>query len=108
MAAQAVNLVAQRLFGDFKVGRLPARPALPEIAAAPSRHHQDSLAIGEVKELGCFQLAFEADGVQTHVRDVAKLVFEALRVFAEHQVGGPAAAANQDVFAVDVKHAPAD
>ena len=108
MAAQAVDLIAQRLLGDFKVLRLPARPALPEIAAAPSRHHEDAVVVGEVEELLGLEFAFEADGVQAHVFDVAEFVVQALRIFAQHHVGRPAAAANQNVLAVDVEGASAD
>ena len=108
MAAQAVDLVAQRLLGDFKILGLPVRPALPEIAAAPSGHHENSFVVGEVEKFRSLEFAFEADGVQPHVADVAEFVVQALRVFAQHQVGRPAAAANQNVLAVDVKRAPAD
>ena len=106
MAAQAVDLVAQGLLGDFKILRLPARPALPEIAAAPSGHDQNSLAVGEIEEFLGLEFAFETDGIQSHVADVAEFVVQALRVLAQHQVGGPAAAANQNVLAVDVKWRP--
>ena len=107
MAAQAVDLIAQRLLGDFKILRLPARPALPEIAAAPSGHDQNSFVVGDVEEFLGFELAFEADGVQSHVADVAEFVVQTLRVFAQHHVGSPAAAADQDVLAVDVEGASA-
>ena len=103
MAAQAVDLVAQGLLGDFEILRLPARPALPEIAAAPSGHDQNALAVGEVEEFLRFEFAFEADGVESHVADVAEFVVQALRVLAQHHVRGPAAAADQNVLAVDVE-----
>ena len=107
MAAQAVNLIAQRLLRDFKILRFPARPTLPEIAAAPSRHDQNSLVVGEIEKFLCLQLAFQADRVQAHVSHVAEFVMQALRVFAQHHVGSPAAATNQNIFAVDVKCASA-
>src|SRR5438270_10086489 len=100
MAAQAIDLIAQRLLGDFKILRLPARPAFPEVAAAPSRHDQNSLAVGEIEEFLGLEFAFETDGVEPHILDVTKFVFEALRVFAEHHVWRPATAANQNVFAI--------
>src|SRR5580700_8453165 len=103
MAAQAVNLIAERLFGDFKILRLPARPAFPEIAAAPSRHHENALVVGEVVELLRFEFAFEANGIEPHVADVAEFVAQPLRIFAQHQVGGPAAAAYQNVLSVYMK-----
>src|SRR5580704_12963856 len=107
MAAQAVDLIAKGLLGDFKILRLPAGPALPEIAAAPAGHDQDSIVIGDVEEFLSFELAFEADGVQSHVADVAEFVVQALGVFAHHHVWGPAAAADQDVLAIDVEGASA-
>jgi hypothetical protein len=63
MATQAVDLIAQRLLGDFKILRLPARPAFPEVATTPASHHQNSLLVSEVEELPGFKLAFEADRV---------------------------------------------
>src|SRR3984885_13705437 len=107
MAAQAVDLIAQRLLRNFKVLRFPPRPALPVIATAPSGHDQDSLMVGEVKEFLSFELAFKTNRVQSHIADVAELVVQALRVFAEHQVGGPAAATDQDVLAVNMEGTPA-
>ncbi len=106
MAAQAVDLVAQRLFRDGEILRLPVRPVLPVIATAPAGDEQNSALVGQVEKFLGFQLAFEADGVQPHVLHIAELVAQALRVFAQHHVGRPAAAADQDVFAVDRKQAP--
>src|ERR1700722_3809072 len=105
MAAQTIDLAAQRLLGDCKILRLPARPSLPEIAAAPSGHDENSVVVGDVEEFFGLQLAFETNGVQAHVFDVAEFIVQALGVFAKHHVGRPAAAADQDVFAVDVKGA---
>ena len=106
MAAQAVNLVAQRLLGDGEILRLPVRPVLPVIAAAPAGDEQNSALVGQVEKFLGFQLAFEADGVQSHVLHVAELVAQPLRVFAQHHVGRPAAAADQDVLAIDGKQPP--
>ena len=64
--------------------------------------------VGEVEKFLGFELAFEADGVESHVADVAEFVVQALRIFAQHQVGGPTAAANQNILAVDVEGAAAD
>ncbi len=108
MAAQAINLVPQRLLCDFKIGRLPLRPSLPGIATAPAGHDQDALPICQVEKLLSFQLALEPDGVEAHVAHVAEFILQALRVFAEHQVRSPAAAANQNVLAVDVEDASAN
>ena len=106
MAAQAVHLVAQRLFRDGEVLRLPVGPVLPVIAAAPAGDEQNAALVGQIEELFGLQLAFEADGVQSHVLHIAELVAQALRVLAQHHVGRPAAAADQDVLAVDGKQAP--
>src|SRR5437868_14382928 len=100
MAAQPVDLIAQRLFRDFEIGRLPARPAFPEVAAAPSRHHQNSLAVGELVEILSLKLAFEPDGVQADVFYVPDLIPQALRTFAQHHLLRPSVAATQDVHAV--------
>src|ERR1700722_1921101 len=108
MAAQSVNLIAQRLFRDFEILRLPARPALPEVAAAPARQYQNSLMVGEVEEFLCFELAFESYGVQAHIAHVAEFVVQSLRVLTQHHVRCPAGAANQNVLAVDVEGAPTD
>ncbi len=107
MAAQAINLIAQGLLRDFKILRLPARPALPEIAAAPARHYQNSFVVGDIEELLGFEFAFEADGIESHIAHVAEFVVQALRVLAQHHVGSPAAAADEDVLAVDVEGASA-
>src|SRR5258708_39474715 len=108
MAAQTIDLIAERLLGDFKVLRLPSRPPFPEIAAAPSRHNKDSLAVGEVEKFLGFEFAFEADGVESHILNVTEFVFEALLVFSTHHFWRPSAAADQDVLAVDVEGPPAD
>ena len=63
MAAQAVDLIAQGLLRDFKILRLPARPALPEIAAAPAGHDQNSIVVGEIEEFLRLEFAFEADSI---------------------------------------------
>src|SRR5260370_15151585 len=96
MAAQAIDLVAQGLLRDLKIFRGPARPALPEVAAAPDGHHQNSFVIGDVEELLRFELAFAADGVQSHVADVSEFVAQALLVLAQHHGRSPAAAADLD------------
>src|SRR6202048_5108829 len=106
MAAQSVNLVTQRLLGDLKVCRLPPWPALPEIAAAPSGHHENSLLVRQVEKLLRFQLAFQADRVKSHVPNIAKFIPQPLRVLAQHHIGRPAAAAQQDVLAIDMEGAP--
>jgi hypothetical protein len=107
MAAQAVDLIAQGLLGDFKIFRLPARPALPEIATAPSGHHEDALVVGDVEKLLRLEFALEPDGIQSHVFHVAEFVAQALGGFAKHHVGSPAAAADENIFAVDMKGASA-
>ena len=64
--------------------------------------------VGEFEKFLRLQLAFQPDRVQPHVFDVTEFVVQALRVFAQHHVGRPAAAANQNVFAVDVERASAN
>ena len=108
MAAQTIDLIAQGLLGDFEIRRLPTRPAFPEIAAAPSGHDENALAIGQVKEFLSLELAFQANRVEPHIADVAKFGMQALRIFTHHQVGRPAPAANQNILAVDVEGAPTD
>src|SRR5215472_13608333 len=108
MAPQPVYLIAQRLLGDLKVLCLPTRPALPEIAAAPSCHHQDSLAVSDIEELLGFQLSLQAHRVQAQVLYVAEFVTQPLRVLAQHHVRGPPASADQNILAVDVKLPPAN
>ena len=79
----------------------------PEVAAAPAGHDQNSLVVGEIEEFLGFELAFEADRVEPHIAHVTKFVVQTLRVLAEHQVWSPAAAADEDVFAVHLKLAAA-
>src|SRR5208282_6346810 len=107
MTAQAIHLIAQRLLCDFKILRLPVRPALPEIAAAPASHDQDSLAVGEIEELFGFKLSFETNRVQPQVPYIPKFVVQSLRVFPKHHVRRPAPAPDQNIFAVDLEGAAA-
>ena len=74
MTAESVYLVTQRLLGDLEVFRLPSRPALPEIAAAPPRHHQNSLTVGELIELFGLQFAFQTYRIQPHIFHVADFI----------------------------------
>ncbi len=60
-----------------------------------------------IEEFLRFQLSFQADGVQSHVLDIAKLVVHALRVLAQHHVRRLASAADQNVFSVDMESPPA-
>ena len=78
MTAQTVNLIAQGLQCDFVILRLPARPALPEVAAAPAGHDQNALVVCEIEELLRFEFALEADRVQSHVADITEFVVQAL------------------------------
>ena len=54
--------------------------------------------IGQVEEFRGLKFAFEANGIQSHVADVTEFIVQALRIFAQHQVGRPAAAANQNIL----------
>ena len=53
--------------GDGQIVGLSSLPVLPVVAAAPAKHDQDALLIGEMEELIGFELAFEANGVEVHV-----------------------------------------
>jgi hypothetical protein len=75
------------------------------IAAAPARHHQNPFAVGEIEKFLRLQLAFEANGIQPHVLHVGELILQALRIFAQQHVRRPAAAANQNLLAVDGEEA---
>ena len=105
MVPQPIHLVAQRGLCDLEVLILPASPVLPEIAAAPSCHHQDALLVGHLVKFLGLEFAFQPDCVQSHVAHIAELIGEPLRGLAHHHVGRPAAAANQDVLAVDLEPA---
>ena len=48
------------------------------VAAAPARHDQNSFAVRQIKKFLGLELAFQTDGIQTHVADVAELVGEPL------------------------------
>src|SRR6266404_3521959 len=102
MIAQAADLVGERGGADLVVLWLPLVPVLPVVAAAPSGHHHDAHAVGEVEEVVGLELAFEPYGVQAHVADVGELSLELLfGFFAEQQVGCPPAAADEERAAVD-------
>ncbi len=73
------------------------------IAAAPAGHDEDALLVGEIVKFVGFQLPFQANGVQVHVADVAEFVFQAIEILAQKHVRRPAAAADQDLFSVDVE-----
>src|ERR1039457_2185420 len=105
MASQSVDLVAQRGLRDVVVLIFPAPPALPEIAAAPSGHHQDALLVGHFKKFLGLEFALQPDLIQSQVEHVAELVGKPLRGLAKQHVGRPAAAANQDVLAINLEQA---
>src|ERR1051326_4256944 len=60
---QTIDLRPQRFLSNGIVFVLPLVPLFPEIAAAPSRHDQDSLLVGHIEEVFVFQFAFEANRV---------------------------------------------
>ena len=104
MVAQPVHLIAQRCFRNRKIFRFPFRPMLPEIAAAPACHEQDSLAVGKIEKFLSLQLAFQTNRVQAHVLHVTEFIFQSLRIFTEHHVWRPASTTNQNLLPVDRKH----
>ena len=102
MPAQAKQLVAHGGFGNPVVGRvLPLVPFFPVVAAAQAGHDENSLAIGQLVQVVGFELALEANRVQAQVEHVGQLVAQPLGIFAQHHVGRPATAADQDALAVD-------
>src|SRR5579871_1452416 len=106
MAAKAVDLIPQRFFRNVKIFWLPARPALPEIATAPSGHYEDAVLVSEIVKLLGLKFAFESDRIQAHVRDVTEFVLEPLRTLPQHHVGSPSSAADQNLLAIDLEDSP--
>ncbi len=80
-------------------------PLLPMVAAAPAGEDEDAIAVAQFEEMIVLHLAFEADGVEVHVADVAELGILALGGGAQQHVEGVAGAADQDVLAVDMEDA---
>ena len=105
MVADAAQLVAQRFAGHGVILRLPLAPLLPIRAAAPARHHHDALAVASLVKMVVHELAFQANGVEVQVADVAQLVVFARGGEAKQHILGPAAAADEDFLAVDVEDA---
>jgi len=105
MSFQAANLVAQRLRRDVFIFRVPGGPVFPLITAAPPRHHEDAHLIGQIEEVVVFQLAFHAHRVEVEVANVPQLFQLLLRTGAQQQVKAVPGAADQDVLAIDLKHA---
>src|SRR3982074_2042213 len=68
---------------------------LPVVAAAPACEDQNAVAVSDVEELVRIQLSFQANRIQVHVANVAKLIFQTLRGFAQHHVWRPAGASNE-------------
>src|SRR5260370_21836013 len=84
---------------------LPFIPLLPDVAATPAGHDQDAFLIGEVEDSIGFHLAFETNGVQMEMLDVAEFIAQALRGLPPEHVGRPAAAADQQRASVDAEEA---
>jgi len=104
---QAQHLVVQGRGGDGQIGWGPVLPVLPVVAAAPAEHHEDTLLVGEVKELLGFKFAFQANGVEVHLADELELLAQAFGVGAQQHVLRPAGAADEDAFAVDAEESAA-
>src|SRR6185369_11583065 len=66
---------------------------------------QDAVAVGHLEEFFGLEFAFEADRVQSHVEYVTELVVDVLNVLAQHEVRSVAAAANENLLAVDGENA---
>src|SRR5208282_1958291 len=91
MASQPIHLVPQRCLRNLEILQLPFSPLLPEIAAAPPRHHQDALLVGHLKEFFGLKFAFQSQRIQPHVANIAEFVCEPLRSLAQHHVRRPSA-----------------
>src|SRR4029453_15395181 len=108
MPAQPPDLVGERRAGDLVRLGCPLLPALPYVAAAPARHDEEAHAVREVEELVVLELAFETDGVEAEVARVPQLALQPFRREAQQDVGGPAAAADEDLPPVDPEEPRAD
>ena len=95
---------------DAAVGLVggPAEVVLPLPVAAPADHDQDAVLVAEVVE-GPARApeALEPEGVEVHVPGVQDLGPEPLGVVVEQEVVGPAAAADEDLAAVELEAAVA-
>src|SRR5689334_3268154 len=80
--------------------RRPLIPVLPLIAAAPAKHHQDSLFIRETKEAIRLQLSFKPDGVQMHIFDQPELLLQPSAILTQQHILRPSCASNENGFAV--------
>src|SRR5580700_11306399 len=87
--------------GDLVLIFLPAFPALPCVAASPSRHNQDAELVGLIEKVFVIDAAFQAHGVQPHVAHIRQIGINALRRIAQEHVRRPRRSANQNFFAVD-------
>src|ERR1017187_7795397 len=101
MRAQWADLIMLRGLGDHAVLRLPSRPLLPMIAAAPPGEHENAVGVRQAEERIVLELAFEANRVEVHVADVLELGPLPREIRAQQHVGRPAPATDQDRLAVD-------
>src|SRR5580704_16631420 len=107
MAAKAQNLIAERVDRDALVLVAPLAPFFPGIAAAPSSHDQNAIAISALHERFVFELAFEPAGVEAHLFHVAEFRLAARLVDAQHHVRRPTSAAHKHGLAVYFEQAEA-
>src|SRR3984885_6046682 len=70
------------------------------IAAAPARHHQNSVSVRQIEKIVGHQLAFQPHRIQVHAANVTEIVFPSRGILVKKHVRRPAAAANQHVFSI--------
>src|SRR5262249_32909654 len=89
-----------RLSPNHQLPPLPLFPPSQKTAPPPPRHDENSFFIGEFEEFVAFDLALEPYRVQVHILNILEFCPKPLRVPAQHHVGGPSGAADQDRLAV--------
>src|SRR6266446_10740677 len=112
MISQTSDLIRLGLGGDIVIILVPGGPfliigsvlpVLPMRAATPAGHDQNSFPIGQVEKVVWLQLALQPNRIQVHVFDISKFVFQSFRSESQKDIGGPAAASNKHISAIDLK-----
>ena len=96
-------MIPQRRNGNLLGFFAPLAPFFPGVAAAPTGHDENPVAIGTVHERFVFEFSLETNRVQPHLLNVTKFGFAARFINAKHHVRRPAAATNKNGFAVYLK-----
>src|SRR5215468_6269162 len=105
MRTETEHLIAERRDRYLLGFLIPLAPFFPRIAAAPTSHDENTVAIGALHEGFVFQFSFEANRVKPHLPDVAELGFAAGFIDAKHHIRCPTTAADKDELAVDFQKA---